>query len=144
VSPVKWPLFPRPECTSRTSPVFLLQVEMPLAATMLVVFSSPLVAVGFVSGLQHLPAHGPRPWVPASSLNVVITRAPRAVYHEPSATHVQSSGSPLIVLWRWEGQRLEWKAFILTLRGSSARSWPCRNAHEKLSAKDADWGYLRT
>jgi hypothetical protein len=40
--------------------VFLLQMEMPLAATMPVIFSS-LVTVGFVSCIQQLLACGQRP-----------------------------------------------------------------------------------
>jgi hypothetical protein len=40
--------------------IFLLQMEMLLAAATPVIFSS-LDAVGFVSCLLHLPAHGHRP-----------------------------------------------------------------------------------
>jgi hypothetical protein len=40
--------------------MFLLQMEMPFAATTPVIFST-VVTVGFVSCLQHLPVHSQRP-----------------------------------------------------------------------------------
>jgi hypothetical protein len=105
-------------------------VNPPLAAWLLAipyaVSASPIVATGFIAGLNVLAvlacyglarrlfaASGDRAWIAASAAALLFAAAPWAIIHSRKVW-AQDLLSPLVMLWAWFGYR----AFVEGKRGS--------------------------